>query len=454
MDYTQILKELRKEDTSLRSRLQSILYDARYVATFADFPLVANERCGSWYVDPAHLADLVYFKLTDGHTGEWKFSHRRLNLHLVALVATHKTVVVVDLTRKGKLMPDALLKTVPMWCAVLNYVLFGPQCPEGCSEFRELVKDNWLKTPRAMVSESEHQLMVALVPEHAREVVRLGLVSKESLEARMGTAKPLLPFWAVHGRKSESLAESASCYSVYCVSASVPQRPETPTPKHWPYAVPYVQGAADDHELWATDELKALDPLTFWNKVYREALVVDQATGDLLPGLSNEELTRLISAVLADKPPGSAPEIIAVPLGSTGILIGKITSSLPALALTTPTLVFSETHMVEESALHHNYKIESSKKGLKKLREVLPDIMTHVPSGPVLLLCDTGIDISVGVALCILCRQFDKDWVRVAEPVHVNKDVIKHHLSRILDCVRANPSRNTLQSVNTFLMSR
>lgn len=49
-------------------------------------PLVANERCGSWYIDPKRKAGSAYFKSTDGHTGQWKFSLRRLNLHLLELI--------------------------------------------------------------------------------------------------------------------------------------------------------------------------------------------------------------------------------------------------------------------------------------------------------------------------------------------------------------------------------
>ena len=32
--------------------------------------------------------------------------------------------IIVDSTRRGKRMPDALSKTIPIWCAVLNRLLF------------------------------------------------------------------------------------------------------------------------------------------------------------------------------------------------------------------------------------------------------------------------------------------------------------------------------------------
>ena len=53
--------------------------------------------------------------------------------------------IIVDSTRRGKRMPDALSKTVPIWCAVLNRLLF---------------KDDWemqnLQTPQWAVGASEH----------------------------------------------------------------------------------------------------------------------------------------------------------------------------------------------------------------------------------------------------------------------------------------------------------
>jgi tRNA A64-2'-O-ribosylphosphate transferase len=48
---------------------------------------VANLRCGAWYSAPAAFAAAVRFKSTDGHRGEWTLNERRLNLHLVTLVA-------------------------------------------------------------------------------------------------------------------------------------------------------------------------------------------------------------------------------------------------------------------------------------------------------------------------------------------------------------------------------
>lgn len=87
-----ILGDLKRSNLSITNRLKSIQQDACFVEEVATAvgggrrPLIANERCGSWYIRPARKGGSAYFKSTDGHTGQWKFSTRRLNLHLLPLI--------------------------------------------------------------------------------------------------------------------------------------------------------------------------------------------------------------------------------------------------------------------------------------------------------------------------------------------------------------------------------
>lgn len=95
-NFSHILGELKRANLSLTNRLRSIEQDASFVAEVAEAfgrPLVANERCGSWYVTPEAKAASAYFKSTDGHTGQWAFSTRRLNLHLLRLIGEHDGLV-------------------------------------------------------------------------------------------------------------------------------------------------------------------------------------------------------------------------------------------------------------------------------------------------------------------------------------------------------------------------
>lgn len=91
-NFSKILGDLKRSNLSITNRLHSIQKDAQFVeqvATAYGLPLVANERCGSWYINPDLKAASAYFKSTDGHTGQWKFSTRRLNLHLLELIDRH-----------------------------------------------------------------------------------------------------------------------------------------------------------------------------------------------------------------------------------------------------------------------------------------------------------------------------------------------------------------------------
>jgi tRNA A64-2'-O-ribosylphosphate transferase len=83
------LLSLKRHNLSISNRLHSIFSDGSFVSKVAatfQLPLVANERCGSWYIDPEIKAGSAYFKSTDGHFGEWSFSLRRLNLGVLEVV--------------------------------------------------------------------------------------------------------------------------------------------------------------------------------------------------------------------------------------------------------------------------------------------------------------------------------------------------------------------------------
>lgn len=105
-NINKILGDLKRSNLSITNRLKSIRNDADFVEEVATAlaggagaggddgqgrerqrrPLVANERCGSWYIRPGLKGASAYFKSTDGHTGQWKFSTRRLNLHLLPII--------------------------------------------------------------------------------------------------------------------------------------------------------------------------------------------------------------------------------------------------------------------------------------------------------------------------------------------------------------------------------
>jgi hypothetical protein len=43
-----------------------------------------------------------------------------MNLWIIEIIMKHKGVIIVDSTQRGKKIPDALSKTIPIWCCVIN----------------------------------------------------------------------------------------------------------------------------------------------------------------------------------------------------------------------------------------------------------------------------------------------------------------------------------------------
>lgn len=84
---------LHQSSQSTHNRLASIYQDATFVTHIGSslgLPIIANERCGGWYVPPESRAGSAYFKSTDGHYGEWAFSKRRLNLQLLEIIGKNQ----------------------------------------------------------------------------------------------------------------------------------------------------------------------------------------------------------------------------------------------------------------------------------------------------------------------------------------------------------------------------
>lgn len=65
-NFNSIVRSLRKPDVPIQVRLKSIVKDSQVVRNVADrlqLPIIANERCGSWYVPPEIKAGSAYFKV-------------------------------------------------------------------------------------------------------------------------------------------------------------------------------------------------------------------------------------------------------------------------------------------------------------------------------------------------------------------------------------------------------
>lgn len=244
--------EIRKSTKTTYDRLRSIQVDARFVDRVVktlDLPALCNERCGRWYVPPQHLSGSVYFKSTDGHTDHCKFSLRRLNTSLLGHISAHSGVVLVDATRRGKTIPDALSKTVPIWCCVMNRATHKLYQHANWTD-----GDLELFLPRSVVSRNEHARILTQIDAWVEDLLRTGI--QHSLFACL--RKPLRPMWLTPASHITPLItpDESTFYPVVCVSASKAvhdgiERCEGFT---------YFQGAADDEEMWAGK----LTPSLFW----------------------------------------------------------------------------------------------------------------------------------------------------------------------------------------------
>ncbi|KAF6819788.1 hypothetical protein CSOJ01_01195 [Colletotrichum sojae] len=436
-NFSHILTDLKRSNLSIANRLRSCQHDAEFVketATCYGRPLVANERCGSWYVRPEDKAESAYFKSTDGHTNAWKFSTRRLNLHLLELIGKHDGCIIVDSTRRGKRMPDALSKTIPVWCCILNMALF-PDRPQAAN----------LHTPPNVVSASEHSQIAALLPSFLSSFKALNL-DLEPL--RKHISRPLRPFWVTQETQLSAVDVVFEEYHpvICCTSSRRVAGTELSE-------AGYIQGAGDDTENWAL----GLTAEIFWENAETLLSTPDADLPELVMELVAKSKQSAPSGV---QPKQVAPHIFVCPLplphdqGTEGCKVALTQDVTPR-----ESWVKSPTYMEIGLGKH---KVAS-----RNLRQALPDICAFVSryldvhqdtdgsEANIVFGCETGKDLSIGAALAVYCWCFDQDGkYRVADSkTFFNKDMIRVKLGTIMTAYPgANANRATLQSVNSFLM--
>ncbi|CAE6430461.1 unnamed protein product [Rhizoctonia solani] len=434
------LNELRQEMTNTYNRLHSIDQDSKFVNRVAQsgtLPVIPNLRCGAWYVDPSLIPSngtaFAYFKSTDGHTSQWNFNLRRANLHLLPLITTHGGMILVDSTRRGKRHPDALSRTVPIWCAVINRELGL----EG--------EHSGLFTPPDSVSPSEHAQMEDGIGKWA-ELLNASEYTLPTL------TKPLRPFWISpdsSNPRPPAIDESTPFYAVVCLSAS--QRVQDGVDRRLGFT--YVQGSGDDHEMWS----KGLTPDLFWRHK-SELLACDQ-----------DDLEGSIAQILEDAQNADGIATLSSIKAVQGrILVGTRAANHP-MYLDDPdtcvTLILtSDPQQLENNTLPSTLYVRDyypKQYPTEFLTQTLPlsleFIRTHLqlPTSRVCILCKDAKDLSVGIATATISLYFNEAGEFIGDTSHaVTKDLAKRRLQWVLSsCPGANPSRATLKRVNEYLMS-
>ncbi|KAI4252935.1 MAG: hypothetical protein L6R42_007771 [Xanthoria sp. 1 TBL-2021] len=467
-NFSKTCSALKQFTLSVTNRLSSIHHDSLFVQQVADhykLPLIANERCGSWYIPPQRKAGSTYFKSTDGHQGQWSFSTRRLNLQVLEVVGQYKGCIIVDSTRRGKSMPDALSKTIPIWCAVMNRLLFDDQG-----------QNIGLQTPTAVVAPSEQSQIEFRLDGFVADAKRLQI---DTSILRQKLSGPLRPFFVTPDHPFPNLPSQAQkpYHPVVCLTSS-----------HRVYGAEnsednYIQGAGDDSESWS----QGLTPAIFWR--HKDTLM--SATNTEVPSL----IASLVTGEQADVQSQHTAATLITPtssiwIGSNGSIDSDAWDAVVCCSCTNPV-----------TDLEAKNKAMSTKRQPKVLRLPVPQgklgsraLRTHLhllapflqpilesntsedATEPfkILFTCATGTDLAIGTALVTLCLFFDDDGNRSNsldrrnenEEVQTDKDTprVRTKIDKLLIRRRlawisiakpdARPSRKTLQAVNTCLIGR
>lgn len=386
------------------------------------WPLIPNERSGSWPLDldlkirsqHSYLASSstslptaafaaptpspavpisAYFKSTDGHINQWSFSLRRLNLPVLSILSSGG-VVLVDTTRRGKSYPDALRRTVPIYTAVWNRVLFPELLHTGVCDFQPCALDA-----------SETSQIEARIPKFVSGLMSLNLDLKE---IKKRVQRPIRCVWITApstGKqawesKFEELVETINNEQqkwlemggvsiLVCCSASrrvmgVEMSEEG-----------YIQGSGDDSEGWSL----GLTAGMFWENKERLMTAVDEG-GDV------EEIVRRV--VEDSKKAGGMGQCVLI-RPTTNLFSGA--NGNEGVKEGFDLVVDCNATAIDQS----NSKVlclgcKDGKLGSKLLREKLPEVKKKAEEllrknsdVKILLSCSTGKDLSIGVVLVLLC---------------------------------------------------
>jgi tRNA A64-2'-O-ribosylphosphate transferase len=379
----------------------------------------------------------------------------------------------VDSTRRGKSacddillagfllistgMPDALSKTIPIWCSVLNRALFPD--PSECHE---------LFTPPQVVYSSEHAQITTRLEGFLQSLLALDI---DRITLRAQITKPLRPIWIT----PESYISSEDTifkdyHPIICCTAS------RRVPGGEVSEGGYIQGSGDDTENWAF----GLTPPVFWANTQLLLSTPEAELPELIPKLTASSLPLSINQAskLAPIPPTSSLGItdLKTIAGQPGDKHSLIISLHPETTL---------PNDIQPTPYHLPIPLGPHKLGSRNLRTALPTITsfvtTHLSQNDtesnnnnpklkisITIACSTAKDHSIGVALTLICLFYANDGSLRAHKVgndfnesqgsgelKIDKTYIKRRLSWIMTAMPdVNPSGATLQSVNSFLMPK
>ena len=297
-------------------------------------------------------------------------------------------------------MPDALSKTVPIWCATINRLLFNNQ-PES----------HELCVPHDAVSASEQAQIEARLPGFLRDAevsfvtcpcrlevdlwlqsLRLDVPSLRSMVRR-----PLRPSWITPEVELQSVVTQPDSYNkvICCTTSRLVVGPENSENG-------YIQGAGDDSEGWSL----GLTPALFWT--HREELLA----------MPESDLADFIGSISQDK--RSVQERFPIQVKPTSIYIGMTPDKATiekydgVIACCDLASLQQEDKLPKKGPPALSLALGVGKLGSRALRSQLASVSSFLQpifdrSGKprILITCPDGKDLSVGVALAVLCLFFN-----------------------------------------------
>lgn len=372
----------------------------------------------------------VYFKSTDGHFNNWDFNIRRANLHLLPVIERGKGLIVVDSTRRGKRLPDALTKTVPIWCSVINRALV--------QRYTIPTFDTTLSTPSYAVSPSEHSQIEARLDAWTNR-----LLSSTFDIPRL--SKPLRPIWITPSVSIlPPLSGELEFFPIICLSASehVPEGVERR------YGYCYVQGSGDDHESWS----RGFAPSDFWRNV------------DQIQRADEEDMPTVVDTIVSEAKTARA--------STSWVPITKVQSRVMVASTPAPKQFDSDTptiyviNTVPDDSLSMSMLVlpmPHGKAGQRQFMEALPRAIQftarHLDDTSrisVRMGGESELDAALGIAMVVLEALFDGDgrYTGQSEKREHTKKSIRTRLEWIQQSFPgANPSRTTMNRINEYFMS-
>lgn len=403
--------------------------------------------------------------------------------------------MVVDSTRRGKSMPDALSKTIPTWCAVLNE---ASRRKYGTPQSKTV--GFGLETPGWMIPPSEHDQIEARIDGFVSALLESDLeVPKLS--------KPLKPLFVTPQTKFDTLpvglqdARVLEYVPMLLVSASqfVADSAKLDAPQ-WNGALVYVQGAGDDHENWA----RGLTPDVFWKHQHAllscgkdelEAMVDSLVAEEKAAGSGTRHWftplapQRMHTAQQDGKAKPGAASLDDVQVSDTGVFIGTrpaghsftaeeqqrfgciiyftglcadtdVTDKLLSLDLSDPAV----------RSRIYPMRMPPNRKGLNAIRHTFPaaielahQTLTSAQGSrkAVLICCQDGKDLSGSLVVAVLASCFTDSRQLLPSPAERNahvaaltKDALQRRLQWLVTAnPQSAPSRSFLLRVNELLLS-